>query len=173
MTEKRKARIPVTRILVSLFLIVMVLQFMRPPLNRSAGESSNAIHTRYPVPPEVDALLRHSCFDCHSNNTVYPWYFHVEPVGWFLNGHITDGKQALNFDEFAAYPPWRQIRKFQAIRQEVEEGNMPLPSYTLIHVSSILTPDEKGEIVHWVEAMVDTMKARYPADSLKRPQRGH
>ena len=172
MTEKRKGRITATRVLLVLLVIFVVLQFVRPPVNHAEGESPMAIQTLYTVPADVHAILRHSCFDCHSNNTDYPWYFHVEPVGWFLNNHITDGKRNLNFDEFANYPVWRQLRKFQAIRHQVEEGDMPLPSYTLIHVSSKLTPQEKGDLIHWVEAMADSMKTRYPADSLKRPPQG-
>jgi hypothetical protein len=171
MIEKRKALMIAGRILIVGVVIFVILQFIRPTANRSAGESPTAIQSRYPVPAEVHDLLRRSCYDCHSDNTIYPWYSYIEPVGWFLNNDITEGKKELNFDEFTAYPVWRQIRKFQAIRQQLEDGKMPLPSYTIIHVSSILTPEEKGRIIHWVEAMEDTVKVRFPADSLKRPTR--
>ena len=99
MAEKRKALVIVGRILIVVLALFIILQFIRPDRNHSVGESSNAIQTKYPVPSDVHDLLRRSCFDCHSNNTVYPWYSYVEPVGWFLNNDITDGKRELNFDE--------------------------------------------------------------------------
>jgi hypothetical protein len=169
--EMRKWRVIAGRIAIGLIVVFVILQFIRPPGNLSDGNSPSAIQTRYPVPSNVHEILKRSCYDCHSNNTVYPWYSYVEPVGWFLNSDITKGKGELNFDEFASYPAFRQIRKFAAIREEVEEGKMPLPAYTLIHNSAVLSPEQKGVIIRWAEAMQDTMKARYPADSLKRPPR--
>lgn len=172
MAEKRKVYAIAGRILIILLVIFVILQFIRPPGNQSVGNSATAIQTRFPVPPDVQQILKRSCYDCHSNNTVYPWYSYVEPVGWFLSSDIKEGKQELNFDEFASYPAFRQIRKFEAIRQQIEAGKMPLPAYTLIHGYAILTPEQKGQVTAWTQAMVDTMKLRYPADSLKRPQRG-
>lgn len=171
MAKKRKGLVIAGRILIVALVVFIVLQFIRPPGNQSMGASANAIETRYPVPPEIHALLRRSCYDCHSNNTAYPWYSYVQPIGWFLNNHISEGKKELNFDEFVSYPTFRQYRKFESIRQQVEDGKMPLPSYTIIHLSSALSPDDRGRIIQWVQAMEDTMKARYPADSLKRPVR--
>ncbi len=159
------------RILVVLLVIFVILQFVRPPGNRREGTSPTAIDTRYSVPENVQSLLQRSCYDCHSDNTRYPWYSYVEPVGWFLNSDITEGKRELNFDEFTSYPIFRQFSRFRAIQQQIQDGEMPLPAYTLIHVTSILTPDEKDQILHWTQAMQDTLKARYPADSLRRPVR--
>jgi hypothetical protein len=173
MADKRKWRVIAGRVAIVLIVIFVILQFIRPPRNLSVGNSPSAIQTRFPVPSNVHEILKRSCYDCHSNNTVYPWYSYVEPVGWFLNSDITEGKGELNFDEFASYPAFRQIRKFAAIREELEEGKMPLPAYTLIHLSAILSPEQKGVIMHWAEAMQDTIKARYPADSLKRPPWNH
>ncbi len=75
-----------------LLAIVVALQFYRPPNNASTDVTGNEIAVKFVVQSEVDQILRRSCYDCHSNNTVYPWYAHVQPVGWWLNGHITDGK---------------------------------------------------------------------------------
>jgi hypothetical protein len=173
MAENRKWLVVARRIAIVFVVIFVVIQFIRPHENRLVGDSPTAIETRYPVPADVHQLLERSCYDCHSNNTFYPWYSYVEPVGWFLSNDITEGKRELNFDEFASYPAYRQIRKFAAIHQELEEGNMPLPAYTLIHRSAVLSPEQKGQIILWVQAMEDTMKLRYPPDSLKRPPKNH
>ena len=171
MALKRKGVILTARILIGILAIFIVLQFIRSPRNLSAGESPASIQTRYPVPADLQSVIRRSCYDCHSNNTSYPWYSHVEPLGWWLNSHITEGKRELNFDEFASYPVYRQLAKLEAVRQQVEDGEMPLPAYTLIHTSAALTPEERERIILWVGAMQDTIKSRYPADSLKRPAR--
>ncbi len=172
MVLKRKGVVLAARILVGILVIFIVLQFIRSPKNVSAGESPTAIQARYPVPADLQSVIRRSCYDCHSNNTSYPWYSHVEPFGWWLNSHITQGKSELNFDEFGAYPAYRQLAKLEAVRQQIEDGEMPLPAYTLIHTSAALTPEERERIIFWVGAMQDTIKSRYPADSLKRPARG-
>jgi hypothetical protein len=170
--EERSKRLSLPiKILIGILVLFLALQFIRPAPNRSTGVQTGALGMRYPVPADVNDILRRSCFDCHSNNTSYPWYSYVEPIGWWLNGHIADAKAELNFDEFLSYHPSRQIRKFESIKTEVEEGKMPLPSYTLIHTSASLTPAERSLIVNWANAMQDTMKDRYPIDSLQRPPR--
>jgi hypothetical protein len=122
---------------------------------------------------DVENILKASCYDCHSNNTTYPWYFNVQPAGWWLGSHIENGKKEVNFDEFATYSLRRQFKKFKEIREQVEEGEMPLSSYTLIHRSTILSSEQKETVVKWAEEMMYEMKTKYPMDSLvRKEQRG-
>ena len=86
-----------------LILALIVIQFIRPAKNKSDEVSKNDISTIYPVPENVLAILKASCYDCHSNNTFYPWYAEIQPVGWWLDNHIKDGKRALTFSEFITY----------------------------------------------------------------------
>ncbi|HNH22632.1 MAG TPA: heme-binding domain-containing protein, partial [Ferruginibacter sp.] len=109
-----------------------------------------------------------SCNDCHSNNTVYPWYAEVQPVAWWLNEHIEDGKKDLNFSEFASYRPRRQYKKLEEINELVKENEMPLNSYLWIHKDAKLSDQQKLTLANWVEATRDTLEARYPIDSLVR-----
>ncbi len=152
--------------------VFVVLQFFRPTKKLSTAPSTVGIASAFAVPSDVHALLRRSCYDCHSNNTVYPWYAEVEPVGWWLNSHITHGKRSLDFDKFVTYRPFRQYRKFGDIIEQVTKDEMPLPSYLFIHRYATLSPQEKAVLVDWSKAMMDSMKAKYPADSLmRRPRR--
>jgi hypothetical protein len=80
-------------------------------------------------------------------------------VGWWLNSHIREAQEHLNFDEFASYPPRRRITKLEGIASEVESEAMPLPSYTLIHRDAILSAEEKLLVVGWAEGMADSLKA--------------
>ena len=151
-----------------LLLAFIVIQFFRPAKNKSAGISANDISTIYPVPENVQAILKTSCYDCHSNNTVYPWYAEIQPVAWWLNKHIADAKKDLNFSEFAGYSIRRQYRKFEEINDLVKKDEMPLDSYLWIHKYAKLSDQQKLTLANWVTSVRDTIKANYPADSLVR-----
>ncbi len=154
------------------FLVLLILfigiQFFRPSKNRSDGPQPNDISTKYPVPADVQAILKTSCYDCHSNNTVYPWYAEIQPVGWWLNDHIKDGKRDLNFSEFTSYRIRRQYRKLEEVADLVKENRMPISSYTTIHKNAILNDQQKQVIYNWVQAVRDTIEATTPRDSLVR-----
>lgn len=171
MVEMSRKKRVMAGVLLGLVLLFVAAQFIRPTPNRSEGASTAGIQTAYEVPEDVQQLLKRSCYDCHSNNTTYPWYSYVQPVGWLLNGDISEGKDELNFDEFASYPAFRQYRRLEAIRNQVEEGEMPLPAYAFMHRSAALNEQERERIILWVQALQDTMKARYPLDSLRRAPR--
>jgi len=158
------------RLLLFLLLVFIVIQFFRPAKNRSEGIATNDITTKYTVPADVLAALKTSCYDCHSNNTNYPWYNNIQPVAWWLADHIKEGKRELNFSEFASYKIRRQYVKLEAINDQVKKAEMPLDSYTLIHTNAKLTDQQKLSIANWVTALRDSIKAQYPEDSLKRPQ---
>ncbi len=158
------------RLFLLLLLAFVAIQFFKTEKNIASGISANDITRAYPVPDEVQAILKTSCYDCHSNNTVYPWYNKIQPVAWWLKNHIDEGKRELNFSEFASYRIGRQYRKLEEVNKEVKEGEMPLSSYTLIHGDAKLNDQQKLTVANWVNAVRDSIKAHYPEDSLKRPQ---
>jgi hypothetical protein len=159
------------RLLLLLLIAFIAIQFFRPAKNISTGRTTNDITAKYNVPQDVQNILKTSCYDCHSNNTVYPWYSNIQPVAWWLKDHIDEGKRELNFSEFATYRIGRQYRKLEEINEEVKEDKMPLSSYTLIHGDAKLNEQQKLLLANWVVALRDSIKAQYPEDSLKRPQR--
>jgi hypothetical protein len=120
----------------------------------------------YAVPQNVSDILKKACRDCHSNNTVYPWYSEVQPVGLWLINHVQEGKRELNFSEFGSYAIGRQYKKLDEMIDEVKEGEMPISSYTLIHTNAKLSDIEKQILIDWCEVIRDTIKSKYPADSL-------
>jgi hypothetical protein len=159
------------RLFMVLLLAFISIQFFRTEKNISSGISANDITRRYAVPDDVQAILKTSCYDCHSNNTVYPWYNNIQPVAWWLKNHVDEGKRELNFSEFASYGIGRQYRKLEEVNKEIKEGEMPLSSYTLIHGNAKLNDQQKLTVANWVNAVRDSIKANYPEDSLKRPQK--
>jgi hypothetical protein len=148
--------------------LLMIIQFFRPTKNIATDPAAfkNDITIVYAVPDSIHQVLVASCYDCHSNNTQYPWYNNIQPVAWWLNYHVTDGKKALNFSEFASYPIRRKYKKLDGIVKEIGSDGMPLLSYTLIHKYAILTPDQKSALINWATTIRDSIKANTPADSL-------
>jgi Haem-binding domain len=159
------------RLLQFLLFVFIVIQFFRPTKNVSSAQSINDISTKYAVPANVMTTLKVSCYDCHSNNTAYPWYNNIQPVAWWLANHVDEGKREINFNEFAAYSPRRQYKKFREINEQLEEDEMPLESYTIIHGNAKLSRVQKIEIYTWANAMMDSMKVKYPIDSLERKKK--
>ena len=98
-----------------------------------------------------------SCYNCHSNNTQYPWYNKIQPVAWFLEGHIKKAKEELNFSEFGDYSKRRQKNKLKSIINQIRDNEMPLSSYTLIHRDAILSESEKSELENWISNLRDSL----------------
>ncbi|HXA79916.1 MAG TPA: heme-binding domain-containing protein [Opitutaceae bacterium] len=135
-----------------LALLFLSIQFVRPAKNLSPVPGPQDITTKVAVPAELQRVFTKACYDCHSDHTRYPWYAEVEPVGWWLGSHIDDGKRHLNFSEFGAYNAKKADRKLKQIAQEVNDGSMPLHSYTWIHRDAILTAAEIKLISDWTDA---------------------
>ncbi len=156
------------RIFQLLLIVFIVIQFFRPEKNISAEINSNDITTVYQMPEDVKTILKTSCYDCHSNNTIYPWYAEVQPVAWWLNEHIKDAKKDLNFSEFGTYRIRRKFRKLEEINDLVKKAEMPLKSYLILHGDAKLTDQQIVALTKWTNEVRDTIKATYPVDSLVR-----
>lgn len=158
------------KIMLALLVILLVMQAFRPTKNLSAN-TENDISVSYAVPTDVKTILAKACNDCHSNKTEYPWYANIQPVAFWLNDHVVDGKRHMNFNEFNKYRIAKQYKKLEECIDEVKDGEMPLESYTMIHKNAILTEAEKTTLTNWCMTVRDSIKAKYPADSLVLPKR--
>ncbi len=156
------------KILLLLLAALIVIQFIQPKRNKAEGPQPNYIGNAFAIPEDVKTILAKACNDCHSNNTSYPWYARFQPIHWWLNNHINDGKKHLNFDDYTNRSLRYQYHKMEETIEMVDEGEMPLNSYTWTHKDARLTDEEKKKIVDWANTIMDTMKAKYPIDSLVR-----
>lgn len=139
----------IKKILIGLLVVLVVIQFIRPERNISELPSQNDIRVHYSVPANVESVLKRACYDCHSNNTNYPWYANIQPVLWWLQDHIEEGKEELNFSEFATYSAKKADHKLDEVIEMVEEEEMPLESYTYIHKDAVLSSSEKKLLMDW------------------------
>lgn len=156
--------------LVALILAVafVVIQFIRPERKATEPAGDKDIVATFQPPDDIRQILRTSCYDCHSNATVHPWYAEVQPVGWWLANHIKEASTELNFSEFGGYKPRRQLRKFIEISEQVELEEMPLPSYTIIHRDAELSPEQRERLITWANTMKDSLDELYPPDTTRR-----
>ena len=155
-----KKKLKLKPVLLITLLVLVGIQFIPTDFNQSDELLPSDISVAYAVatPKEVTTILQTSCYDCHSNNTVYPWYNKVQPVAWLLNNHIEEGKDELNFSEFTSYSTRRQKSKLKSIISQIEDEEMPLTSYTLIHSDAILTENDKKSLINWAEKLREILK---------------
>lgn len=135
----------------SLVLVFIIMQFFRPEKNDNLTNPQNDIVFVLDVPAPVKKKLADACYDCHSNRTVYPFYSNFAPVSWMLANHIKEGKEHLNFSEWAGYERKEQIKLLTAICEEITSGEMPMKGYVFMHSRAIINEKELEEICKWTE----------------------
>lgn len=151
----------IRKILLLALVALIAIQFFHPAKNQSPDIAANDIRHAYSVPDDVQAIFKKACNDCHSNNTRYPWYYNIQPVAWWIKGHVDEGREELDFSEFAAYKPKKQHHKLEELIEQVKEEEMPLPSYTWIHRNALLTMAEKVSITSWAEKLRQQIAATH------------
>lgn len=140
-------------------LVVLVgIQFIYTRSNQSMEIPSSDFIKTYKVPEDIGRMLHTSCYNCHSNNTNYPWYSRIQPVGWYLQNHINKGKSELNFSEFGSYSVRRQKSKLESMANQIEKNEMPLSSYTIIHRDARFSPRSKKALLDYLNALHDSLQ---------------
>ena len=139
------------KILIGLLVVFIAIQFYRPEKNISKENDIAAFMQETNPPEEVRTILKTTCFDCHSNNTDYPWYDNIAPVSFWLADHIEEGKSELNFSEWATYSDKKKDHKLEELYEETEKRSMPLKEYTWTHEEARLTQAQIDAVVKWAK----------------------
>ncbi len=145
-------------IVLLLFFAFVGLQFFRSERTNPAVIGSETLQETMYVPKEVDQVLKRSCSDCHSNETVYPWYSNIAPISWKVVQHIDEGRDELNFSKWGTYGNQRKARKLEEICEEVEERNMPHNQYLWIHWDAALSDSDIKTLCDWTAQAVENLK---------------
>ena len=149
------------KILVILLVAFILIQFFPIDKNNPAPTPQMDFLTIKNTPESTAKLIRNGCYDCHSNESKYPWYSNFQPVAWFLKDHIDEGRRKLNFSTFATYEPKRQAHKlFEAIEM-VEKDEMPLDSYTIIHSEAKYTEAQKQELLQYFKKIENDIRTTH------------
>jgi hypothetical protein len=130
----------------------VVIQFFRPDFTNPPVTEAETLESAAPVPENVRAILKRSCYDCHSNTTAYPWYSKIQPSAWFLKNHIDDGRRHLNFSIWNTYETKKKRHKLEEVVEQLEGKFMPLPSYLWIHWDAKVSDDERRILIDWATA---------------------
>ena len=143
------------KILLGLLVIVIGIQFVRPEKNVSPAPGKSDLLVLHPAPAEVKQLLAVGCYDCHSDNTRYPWYSEIQPFAWWIANHVRDGKRELNLSTFGDLSPKRKASRLEEMVDLIASRKMPLPSYTLTHRDAKFTDAQIKQLNDWLEALRD------------------
>jgi hypothetical protein len=139
-------------------IIFLLIQLYQPARNNGFEQDITANFTKvYNVPKNIETILRTSCYDCHSNNTNYPWYSNIQPARFFMESHINEGKENLNFNEWGNYSGRKQKNKLDRIAKQIKSNEMPLASYTLIHKNATLSATQKKEVLDWINKIENSL----------------
>ena len=140
----------IKRIFLFGFVLLLLIQLYQPARNSDGGQVlPTHISKVFDIPNNIQTILQTSCYDCHSNNTNYPWYSYLQPARMLMEWDIADGKENLNFSEFGTYSKRKQRNKLKSIIKQIEKDEMPLQAYTLIHRNAILTTAQKDDLINW------------------------
>ena len=135
------------KIVTTIIIASIGIQFIPVDVNDSTIEPTKNFVEVFDAPLKVSEILSASCYDCHSNNTNYPWYSKIQPVGLIMGSHIREGKEELNFSEFGSYSSRRQKNKIESIINEISNDKMPLSSYKAMHPEAEISFQKKSDLL--------------------------
>jgi len=140
----------ILKILIIVFAVLFLsIQLYRPEQFTTAEVNDNHLTKKLNVPPDVENILKRSCYDCHSNHTTWPWYSNVAPMSWLVTDDVIRGREKMNFSEWGKLSSSKQSIRLESICEEITEGEMPLKQYLIIHRDAELSQADKDLLCNW------------------------
>jgi hypothetical protein len=140
----------ILKILIIVFAaLVIIIQLYRPERFTTAEVTGTHISKRLNVPPDVENVLKRSCYDCHSNQTTWPWYSSVAPISWLVADDVKRGREKMNFSEWGNLSSSKQSIRLESICEEITDNEMPLKPYLLLHRDAELSQADKDLLCNW------------------------
>ena len=146
-----------TKILGGIAIVIIIIQFFQIDKSEIDFDRSKDLLVNENVPSEVKQILKQACYDCHSYETTYPWYTNIAPFSWWIGEHIEEGREHLNFSEWANFSVKKKKHKLDELLEEVGEGEMPLASYTWAHSEARLTAEQKEALLTWAKTTMNSL----------------
>ncbi|MEO9802093.1 MAG: heme-binding domain-containing protein [Reichenbachiella sp.] len=142
-----------TKIIAGVIALLVIIQFFGINKENPIYQAENDFITITNPPEDIAQIIKTSCYDCHSYQTEYPWYTSIAPVSWWIGDHIEEGREHFNLSEWGKYSEKKALHKLEEFYEEVEEGEMPLTSYTLMHGEAGLSDEQVKKLVTWVKSL--------------------
>lgn len=146
----------------ALILLLVVIQFFQINKTNPVVDKNLDFINSFKPSAQVAIQIKTSCYDCHSNDTEYPFYAYVQPFGWFLEGHIEEGRRKLNFSEFGTYDTKKQAHKLDEAVELIEKKEMPLSSYTSMHESAALSEEQRVMLIDYFRKLQREIEKTVP-----------
>lgn len=138
-------------------VIIAIIQLFQPDRNHSDENLRSELSNKHKLPDTIENLLSTVCYDCHSNNTDYPFLINIQPIGWYMQSKVTEGKKHLNFSEFGNYSTAEAIHKLDEINEVMQKNEMPLQSYRWYNKAANLTDEQRQGIAKWALQLKQTI----------------
>ena len=144
------------KVLWILIAVLIIIQFITVDTTNPPVQKNKDFLEMTKAPSEIGHILKNACYDCHSDETKYPWYFNVAPVSWILKNHVNEARRHVNFSTWGNYTTERQAKKLDHCSEMINEGEMPLEAYIMMHSEAKLNEVQKKELTDYF----DSTKAR-------------
>lgn len=132
-------------------VVFVLIQFIQPNRTNPEVDESKTMQTELNIPADINALLVRGCKDCHSNQTVWPFYSYIAPASWLVSNDVTEGRKRFNMSEWGKYKFSKKVQKLSGIYQNVTDRSMPLPKYIPLHPEANLTDAERNQLAAWAQ----------------------
>jgi hypothetical protein len=146
-------------IFAALVVMFALLQFTNPPRTNPPVAPGHDLMATNPPPSQITALLHSACYDCHSDETKWPWYSRIAPMSWLVADDVKGGRERLNFSDWPRALPERAAKRLERISEEVDDKEMPPAKYTLLHPEARLTAGQREQLIHWADQEAARLKA--------------
>ena len=148
----------IVKLLILVLLIaVVIIQFIPNDKPEVVLTNENDLIYNNQLPENIRVMLKESCYDCHSNETIYPWYSYVAPISWLVVRDIKLGRDELNFSHWESQSKIDKAKNLDKIIDEVTDGNMPMPIYTIMHANAKLSDDDRRLITEWADSYAESL----------------
>ena len=143
------------KIIIAVILIIVIIQLIPSDRSNPAVNTNKEFMTLMKPPSNIQKILRDSCYDCHSHETIYPWYSNIAPISWLINEHVRNGRRHLNFSLWEDYKETKKDVKIEECIEMIKSGEMPMKGYVIFHNNADLTLTEKKELINWLTSKLD------------------
>ncbi|TWP22915.1 cytochrome C [Apibacter muscae] len=142
------------KILIALAILLAIQLFRIDKTNKPINKNLDYVSLTY-APKNIEKILEKSCYNCHSNQTIYPWYANVAPISWLVKSHINEGKKFLNFSEYGLYNVYQKDHINKGLYEVIKNGRMPLSSYLFLHQEDNLSKEQRQELLNWFSIILN------------------
>ena len=147
----------VKKIGLAFIAVLLIIQLIPANLPEVSDNNPDDLLANNSVPENIGSILRSSCYDCHSNETVYPWYSYVAPISFLVSKDTRKGRKHLNFSEWQSLSKPDKAEALDELVEEVESGEMPMKIYPVTHPDARLTDEQRQELINWADDLADKL----------------